>query len=289
MYKDISVSNGVTIHYVEAGVSSPTKPTLLLLHGFPSSSNQFRNFIPLLAEHIHVIAPDLPGFGFTKPPQGYQHTFDNMAQTVGLLLDELKITRVIAYVFDYGSPTAFRLALKRLDLIQGLITQNGNAYVEGLGSDFWAPLQEWWSTSDPSHAQREVVRSGALNLEATKWQYTQGTPRHLLDNLDPVTWTYDHLLNLASPEQQEIQLDLFWDYQNNIKLYPRFQGWLRTGIPVLAVWGKGDLCFVPEGAEAYKRDAKDVSVELLDGGHFLLESHGEEVARRVISFIKRFE
>lgn len=286
-YHSTSLPNGVEVHYVDAG--DKTKPTLLLLHGFPSSSNQFRNFIPLLAEHAHIIAPDLPGFGLTKTPQGYKHTFDNMAKTVGHLLDQLDISQVVAYVFDYGAPTAFRLALDRPHLIKGLITQNGNAYSEGLGEEFWAPLQSWWSTQNPTDPQRQTVREGALTISATKWQYTEGTPEDLLNKIDPAAWTYDYLLNLASEVQQEIQLDLFWDYQNNIALYPQFQGWLRSGVPVLAVWGRGDKCFVPAGAEAYGRDVSDISVELLDGGHFLLESHAAEVAERVKGFVARLK
>ena len=289
-HHDLTLPNGVQLHYLQSRRAAPPAPTLLLLHGYPASSNQFRTLVPLLAPHANIIAPDLPGFGFTKTPSGYTHSFANLADTVGLFLDALEVKSFIAYIFDYGSPTLFRLALHRPEAVKGIITQNGNAYTEGLGPAFWAPLQQWWASGDEHAPIREVIRTEGLSLAATRSQYVDNVPKELLPRVDPAGYTLDHLLNVASPEQQEVQLTLFWDYRNNVEQYPAWQQWLRqSGVPVLAVWGGNDSIFLKAGAEAFKRDVKDIEVVLLDGGHFVLETHVEEVAERIKAFLTKFE
>jgi pimeloyl-ACP methyl ester carboxylesterase len=284
-YQSVKISSGVSVHYASAGAANA--PTLLLLHGFPSSSNQFRNLIPLFADKYRVLAPDLPGFGFTTFPSGYQHNFDNMSKTIGAFLDELKVQTFAVYVFDYGAPTAFRLALERPDAIKGIITQNGNAYVEGFG-DFWAGLQGWWKSGNPQDPFRAFAKENFFKSEVLSGrEYKDGTPSDRQNRLDPSTWSLDYYLNIEGKE--EVQLDLFWDYQNNIPLYPKFQEWMREKqVPVLAVWGKNDIIFIPPGAEAFKRDTK-AKVVLLDGPHFLLESHLDEVAAEIEVFLKTVE
>ncbi|ORX40641.1 Alpha/Beta hydrolase protein [Kockovaella imperatae] len=286
-YLDVTVPNGATVHYVEAGDSS--KPTLVLLHGFPTSSTQYRLLIPLLSKQYHIYAPDLPGFGLTTVPKDYQHTFSNMATTIGQWLDTLQIKAFAVYIFDYGAPTLFRLALERPESIKAIITQNGNAYEEGLGPDFWAPLQQWWASGDASHKEtREMISGAVLNVSHFKDEYTLGVPKDNLTMVDPSAWTNDYLNNAYTAEQKNIQLDLFYSYGSNVQLYPQFQQYLRDyQPPVLAVWGKGDPCFIPPGAEAYKRDVKNAEVHLLDGGHFLLETHVEEVADKVKVFLSK--
>ncbi|KAK1922125.1 Alpha/Beta hydrolase protein [Papiliotrema laurentii] len=282
-YHTIALPNSVTVSYALAGESS--LPPLLLLHGFPSSSHQFRNLIPLLSSTWHVIAPDLPGFGNTTVPGDYVHTFNNMAETIGLFLDAIKQSKVTVYIFDYGAPTAFRLALKRPDVFNGIITQNGNAYEEGLGAAFWEPLQTWWKGDEKRAPIADTIQSQALTLESTKWQYEHGTPEGLLPRIDPAAYLFDYWVNLSTAEQKDVQMSLFWDYRTNVGLYPDFQRYLReSGIPVLVVWGKGDACFLPAGAKAYEKDVKNVRVVLLDGGHFLLETHVDEVAAKINGF-----
>ena len=286
-YHDAALPSGAKVHYVEAG--SPSNPTLLLLHGFPSSSNQFRTLIPRLASSYHIIAPDLPGFGLTSVPTSYNHSFANIAQTIGELVDTLKLTSFAMYVFDYGAPSGYRLALQRPEAIKAIVSQNGNAYHEGLGAEFWAPLQAWWA-KDKDDALRGAVKDAALNLEHLKQQYEVGVPADKLDRIDPTAYTLDYLLNVGTADKREVQLDLFHDYGTNVALYPAFHEYFRASqVPVLAVWGKNDPVFVPAGAEAFKRDNKRAVVKLLDGGHFLLETHVDEVAEEILKFLAGVE
>jgi pimeloyl-ACP methyl ester carboxylesterase len=272
-------ADGLSIFYREAG--SKTAPTILLLHGFPSSSHQYRNIIPILSQKYHVIAPDLPGFGFTEVPENrqYKYTFENLTTSIEAFVDALNLKKFSIYIFDYGAPTGLRLALRRREAVQAIITQNGNVYEDGLG-EFWAPLQSWWKSG--SDEEREGVRAGFLTFEATKWQYTVGTEV----TVAPEAYYLDFTL-LERPGNQDIQLGLFYDYQNNVKLYPQFHEYFREAqVPVLAAWGKNDPIFIPEGAEAFKRDAK-VEVHLLDAGHFAVETNTSEIAELILKFLAK--
>lgn len=269
-------ADGVRVFYREAG--SPELPVLLLLHGFPSSSHQFRELIPLLAERFHLIAPDLPGFGFTEVPaeRDYRYSFDALAQTLGAFVDALGLRRYALYVFDYGAPTGLRLAVEHPERVTGFVSQNGNAYLEGLG-DAWAPIRTYWD--EPSAANRKAVGDAVLNLEATRWQYVHGVADPT--RVAPESYTLDALL-MERPGNKEIQLDLFLDYANNLKRYPQFQAFFREyRVPSLIIWGKHDPFFIAPGAEAFKRDNPDAVVELLDTGHFALETHAAYIARRI--------
>lgn len=281
------LADGVNIFYRYAGPSTPNAPTILLLHGFPSSSHMFRNLIPFLASRgYRVLAPDLPGFGFTSVPaeRNYVYTFANLTTTIEAFVDVLRLTQFAVYIFDYGAPTGLRLALKRPELINAIVTQNGNAYAEGLGEQFWAPLKGYWASGSP--ADRAALR-GALTLPATKAQYTEGSPHP--DQIPPETWTLDQALMDATPGNKDIQLDLFYDYRTNVELYPAFQKFLReSGVPVLAMWGKNDTIFIDTGAEAYKRDVSPEKFVLswLDAGHFALETNEEHVAGAMSTFFE---
>ncbi|CAG2151700.1 alpha/beta fold hydrolase [Cupriavidus plantarum] len=273
-------ADGVRVFYREAG--DPSLPVMLLLHGYPSSSHQFRHLIPQLAHRFHVIAPDLPGFGFTEVPAAreYRYTFDNLATTLEAFVDTLGLQRYAMYVFDYGAPTGLRLAVAHPERVTGLVSQNGNAYLEGLG-DAWAPIRNYWA--DPSAANRKVVADAVLHLEGTKWQYVHGVANP--DSVAPEGYTLDAAL-LERPGNKDIQLDLFLDYANNLKQYPAFQAFFRDAqIPTLVIWGKNDPFFIPPGAEAYKRDNANAVVELLDTGHFALETHGEYIGQRIIEVL----
>jgi len=272
--------DGVRVFYREAG--EPAKPTLLLLHGFPSSSHQFRQLIPLLSAHFHIIAPDLPGFGFTEVPaeRKYAYTFDALAETLGHFVETLGLKRYAMYAFDYGAPTGLRLAVKYPERMTALISQNGNAYLEGLG-DAWAPIRAYWA--EPSAENRQVIADAVLHLEGTRWQYEHGVSTPEL--IAPESYTLDALL-LERPGNKDIQLDLFLDYANNLKRYPDFQRFFReTQLPTLAIWGQNDPFFIPPGAEAFKRDNPNAVVELLDTGHFALETHVDYIAKRIIEVI----
>jgi pimeloyl-ACP methyl ester carboxylesterase len=265
-------ADGVSVFYREAG--PPDAPVVLLLHGFPTSSFQYRELIPLLADRYRVIAPDLPGFGFTDVPQRrlYQYSFDALAHTILAFTDALHLNRYALYVFDYGAPTGFRLAMAHPERITAIVSQNGNAYEEGLG-DAWAPIQRYWR--EPSSENRETVRN-ALSPEGLRWQYTVGVPNP--DVIAPEGYTLDAAM-IARPGNMDIQLDLFLDYANNVKLYPSFQEYFRKAKPpLLAIWGKHDPFFIPAGAEAFRRDNPNATVQLLDTGHFALETHVEEIA-----------
>ena len=280
-YKHIE-ADGVRVFYREAG--DPSAPVMLLLHGFPSSSHMFRDLIPLLAAHYRVIAPDLPGFGFTEVPEarGYRYSFDNLAITLGHFVDALKLTRYALYVFDYGAPVGFRLAVAQPQRVSALVSQNGNAYLEGLG-DAWAPIRAYWA--EPTAANREVIRNAVLSLEGTRYQYLHGVEKPEL--VAPESWMLDLLL-MQRPGNDDIQLDLFLDYRNNLTLYPQFQAFFKAAqVPTLVIWGKHDPFFIPPGAHAYKTDNPNAVVELLDTGHFALETHAEHIAQRILAVLPR--
>lgn len=280
-YKHIE-ADGVRVFYREAG--DPSAPVMLLLHGFPSSSHMFRDLIPLLAAHYRVIAPDLPGFGFTEVPEarGYSYSFDNLAITMEHFVDALKLSRYALYVFDYGAPVGFRLAVAQPQRVSALVSQNGNAYLEGLG-DAWAPIRAYWA--EPTAANREVIRNAVLSLEGTRYQYLHGVEKPEL--VAPESWMLDLLL-MQRPGNDEIQLDLFLDYRNNLTLYPQFQAFFKAAqVPTLVIWGKHDPFFIPPGAHAYKTDNPNAVVELLDTGHFALETHAEHIAQRILAVLPR--
>ncbi|PSN06589.1 alpha/beta fold hydrolase [Siccibacter turicensis] len=269
-------ADGMRVFYREAG--DPTHPTLLLLHGFASSSHQFRELIPLLADKFHIVAPDLPGFGFTEVPaaRDYRYTFDAFGQTLTHFVDALGLASYTLYVFDYGAPAGLRLALNYPERVTGFISQNGNAYLEGLG-DAWAPVQAYWA--EPSAANRQVVNDAVLTMEGIRWQYLHGVAD--VEQVAPETWHLDTLL-MERPGNREIQLDLFLDYANNLTRYPDFQAFFRDRQPpALIIWGKHDPFFIPAGAEAYRRDNPNAVVELLDTGHFALETHVAHIATRI--------
>ena len=272
-------ADGVTVFYREAGPADA--PVLLLLHGFPTSSFQYRELMPRLAGPYRVIAPDLPGFGFTEVPaqRQYRYTFDALAQTMLAFTDALGLEQYALYVFDYGASTGFRLAMARPDRVTAIISQNGNAYEEGLG-DAWAPIRRYWS--EPSAQNRAALRA-ALTPEGIRREYSLGIPNP--DVIAPEGWTLDAAL-IARPGNADIQLDLFLDYANNVKLYPRFQEYFRTAQPpLLAIWGQHDPYFIPAGAQAFRRDTPKAVAQLLDTGHFALETHVEEIASAVGQFL----
>jgi pimeloyl-ACP methyl ester carboxylesterase len=269
----------VDVFYREAG--NPEHRTLLLLHGFPTSSHMFRNLIPLLADRFHVVAPDLPRFGFTTAPDrdSFDYSFDKLAQVVQSFTDAIELRRFAVYVFDYGAPVGFRLALSRPERVTAIISQNGNAYEEGLSTS-WVPLQAYWK--NPTLENREALRV-LLTFETTQWQYVHGAPDP--NRVAPEGYWLDYAL-MSRPGNDEIQLDLFRDYASNVALYPRFQEYFaRHRPPLLAVWGKHDPFFLPEGAKAFRRDNPDAEVHLLDTGHFALETHVIEIADRIRRFL----
>ena len=274
-------ADGVKVFYREAG--QVDAPVVLLLHGFPTSSFQYRELIPLLADKYRVIAPDLPGFGFTEVPaeRNYRYTFDALAQTILAFTDALHLQRYALYVFDYGAPTGFRLAIARPERITAIVSQNGNAYEEGLG-DAWAPIRRYWS--QPTLENREAIRK-SLNPEGIRREYSSGISN--MDLIKPEGYTLDAAL-LGRPGNVDIQLDLFLDYANNVKLYPAFQEYFRRyKPPMLAIWGKNDPYFIPPGAEAFRRDNPHATIQFLDTGHFALETHVEEVAASMREFLAK--
>ena len=271
--------NDLNIFYREAGQQG--KPVVLLLHGYPTSSHMFRNLIPVLAENCHVIAPDLPGFGFTDKPdhQSFTYTFDNLTAHIQGLIDQLGLKRFAVYVFDYGAPVGFRVAMANPEKITGIITQNGNAYVEGL-SDGWNPIRKYWD--EPTTANRNALKM-MVEAGTTQWQYLHGVEDTSL--VAPESYTLDqHFLDQEG--NVEIQLDLFKDYANNIKLYPAFQQYFREKQPsLLAVWGDKDPFFLPAGAEAFKKDIPNAIVKFFDTGHFALETHVDEIGTEILNFL----
>lgn len=278
-------ADGINIFYRSAGL--PTAPVVLLLHGFPTSSHQFRNLIPILSSRYRVIAPDLPGFGFTQVPseRNYKYTFENIAVSIGAFVDALKLTKFAIYIFDYGAPIGLRLALERPSSITAIITQNGNAYVEGLGN-FWGQIREFWANDTPD--SRTKLSNALLTFEATKWQYEFGvTDPDRLALIAPETYHLDQML-MERPGNKDIQLDLFKDYEKNLAMYSKFHSYFRgRQPPLLAVWGKNDAIFIPAGAEAFKKDIEDLEVKFFETGHFALESHLEEISAAVLEFLGR--
>jgi pimeloyl-ACP methyl ester carboxylesterase len=273
--------DGTKIFYREAGPK--TAPAILLLHGFPTSSHMFRKLIPELSDRYHVIAPDLPGFGFSDAPdrQGFRYTFENLAKIIDTFTRTIGLQRYAIYVFDYGAPVGFRLALAHPERITAIISQNGNAYEEGL-SEGWNPIQQYWK--EPNAEKRAALRD-FLTPAATKWQYLHGVQDETL--VAPESYQLDTAL-LARPGNDEIQLDLFLDYASNLALYPKFQEYLRTKRPpLLALWGNHDPFFLPRGADAYKRDNPDAEVHFYDTGHFALETHSQEIAGAIRDFLSR--
>src|SRR5262245_57782135 len=258
-------------------------PALLLLHGFPTSSHMFRDLIPALADEYHVVAPDLPGFGFSEAPERaqFRYTFDHLADVIDRFTTVAGLTRYATYVFDYGAPLGFRLATRHPERITAIVSQNGNAYDEGL-SQGWNPIQRYWATPTPEN--RAALRD-FLTPAATKSQYVYGVQDESL--LAPESYTLDSVL-LARPGNDEIQLDLFLDYASNVALYPKFQEYFRTRRPpLLAIWGKNDPFFLPAGADAFKRDNPNAEVRFLDTGHFALEPHHEEIGAAILDFLGR--
>ena len=279
-YHTVSI-DGVDVFYREAGRKDA--PAVLLLHGFPTSSHMYRNLISALADKYRVIAPDYPGFGQSAMPDRakFSYTFGNYAQLVEALTEKLGVDRYALYVMDYGAPVGFRLAAKHPERVTALIVQNGNAYVEGI-QKFWEPIQKYWASG--SEEDREAIR-WLTSLKATKWQYTHGVPDTTL--VSPDSWTMDQA-RLDRPGNQEIQLDLFYDYRTNIPLYPEWQAYLRKHQPpTLVVWGKNDPIFVVDGADPYRRDLPDAELHLIDTGHFALETHGQEIAGLIRDFLGR--
>jgi pimeloyl-ACP methyl ester carboxylesterase len=271
--------NGKTIFYREAGAKDA--PTILLLHGFPTSSHMFRNLIPVLAQRYHLIAPDLPGFGFSDAPdrKTFRYTFENLANVIDNFTQAIGLDGYAIYVFDYGAPVGLRLALAHPERITAIISQNGNAYEEGL-SQGWNPIQKYWK--EPTPANRAALRD-FLTPEATKAQYLHGVPDATL--VAPEAYELDSAL-LARAGNDEIQLDLFLDYASNVALYPKFQEYFRTHRPpLLAVWGKNDPFFLPKGADAYRRDIPGAEVRLFDTGHFALETHVSEIGATIFTFL----
>ncbi|KAJ6031915.1 hypothetical protein N7540_002647 [Penicillium herquei] len=274
--------SGVRLFYREQ-TAAIDAPVILLLHGFPSSSHQYRNLIPLLAVKYRVIAPDLPGFGFTEIPSTFKVDFASLATTIGEFIDELSISHFAMYIFDYGAPTGLRLALQRPEAITAIVTQNGNAYTEGFG-DVWGPIQDLWANENAKE-DRDKVAQALLTLDTTKFQYEDGTPD--ISRIAPESYFLDQAL-IERPGNKEIQLDLFYDYRNNIPLYQDFQRYFRhSHVPLLAVWGKNDKFFIPPGAEAFKRDLPNAEIQLIDAGHFAVESDTEYIAKEILRFFSK--
>jgi pimeloyl-ACP methyl ester carboxylesterase len=279
-YNTVNIE-GLNVFYREAG--SPDSPAVLLLHGFPTSSHMFRDLIPQLAAQYHVIAPDLPGFGFSDAPprDTFRYSFENLAKVVGAFTEAIGLRRFALYIFDYGAPVGLRLALTHPERITAIISQNGNAYEAGL-SEGWNPIQKYWK--EPTPQNRAALKS-FLAPEATKWQYTHGVAD--ASRVAPESYTLDAAL-LARPGNDEIQLDLFLDYASNVALYPKFQAYFRTmRPPVLAVWGRNDPFFLPPGAEAFRRDNPDAEVHFFDTGHFALETHASEIGATILDFLAK--
>jgi len=302
-YKTAKIEN-VDIFYREAG--DRNNPTILLLHGFPTSSHMFRELMPALADEYHLIAPDYPGYGFSSMPKvdEFDYTFDNVARLIGKFIDQIGLDRYSVYLMDYGAPVGFRIAAANPERVDSLIVQNGNAYMEGIDNNFWEPIREywkdrsavnkgldnpWWTNVKNAYQQPEMVNEDALrfllSLGATKWQYTNGVPN--ASSVSPDTW--GHVQPLLDREgNQEIQLQMFYSYGSNPPLYPAWQEYLRNNQPpTLIVWGEHDEIFPAAGAAPYKRDLNDLEYHLIDTGHFALESHGQEIADLMRDFLNR--
>ena len=273
--------DGLKLFYREAG--DRARPAVLLLHGFPSASHMFRDLIPELVDRYHVVAPDLPGFGMSEQPapDAFAYTFENIANVIDHFTEVIGLKKFALYVFDYGAPVGFRLAVKHPDRIIAIISQNGNAYEEGL-SEGWNPIRAYGQDASP--ANREALRA-VLKPETTVWQYTHGVPDATM--VSPDGHSLDNFY-LARPGAHDLQLDLFGDYKSNVALYPTFQGYFRTHKPpFLAVWGKNDPFFLPAGAEAFKRDISGAVVRFFDTGHFALETHAHEIGAAMREFLAK--
>ena len=302
-YRTVTIDN-VEIFYREAG--NPQNPTILLLHGFPTSSHMFRDLIAELADEYHLVAPDYPGYGFSAMPavDEFDYSFDNIAQIMEQFVDEIDLDRFSLYLMDYGAPVGFRIAASQPERIESLIVQNGNAYVEGIDNNFWEPIREywkdrgainkgldndWWKNVKAAYKQPEMSNDAALRflvtLGATKWQYTNGVSN--AEAVSPDTW--GHVQPLLDREgNSDIQLQMFYSYRTNPPLYPAWQHYLREyQPPTLIVWGKRDEIFPAAGAEPYKRDLKNLEYHLIDTGHFALETHGQEIADLMRDFLNR--
>lgn len=281
LHKSIEVDQQ-QIFYREAG--SKDAPTIVLLHGFPTSSHMYRNLIPKLAENYHVIAPDYPGFGNSSMPSLYsfEYSFDNLAKITNHFLEKVGVEEYTLYVMDYGAPIGFRIAAKNPDRVKGLIIQNGNAYDEGL-RDFWDPIKAYWK--DKSADNANALKDALLTIGATEWQYTNGTRNPEL--ISPDNWIVDQF-KLDRPGNKAIQLELFYSYGTNPALYPEWQEYFRAHQPpTLIVWGKGDYIFPEEGAHPYKRDLKNIDFHILDTGHFALEEEGDLIADLILTFMQK--
>ena len=279
-YRKVDV-DGIGVFYREAGPKDA--PTILLLHGFPTAGHMFRDLIQQLADRFRLVAPDLPGFGQSDMPERtkFSYTFDNIAGAIDRFTEVIGLSRFAIYVFDYGAPTGFRLAVRHPERITAIISQNGNAYEEGL-SEGWNPIRAYWQ--EPSPPNREVLRS-FMAPETTRWQYTHGVTD--VTAISPDGYSLDNFY-LARPGADEIQLDLLGDYKSNVALYPEFQAYFRKHKPpFLAAWGKNDPFFLPPGAEAFKRDIPDADVRFFDTGHFALETHCDEIAAAIRNFLSR--
>jgi pimeloyl-ACP methyl ester carboxylesterase len=280
-YKTITI-DGLNIFYREAG--SPDDPTILLLHGFPTSSHMFRNLIPAMADRFHLVAPDYPGFGNSSMPSldEFNYSFDRIAEVVDSFTQELGLKKFSIYVMDYGAPVGYRLAEKHPERVESLIVQNGNAYDEGL-RDFWEPIKAYWR--DKTEENAEALRNSLLTVEATKWQYTNGVRNP--EAIAPDNWFHDQYL-LDRPGNKDIQLQLFYDYGSNPPLYPKWQAYFRKyQPPTLIVWGKNDYIFPEEGAHPYKSDLKNIEFHIIDTGHFALEEDGDRIADLITCFMAK--
>jgi pimeloyl-ACP methyl ester carboxylesterase len=302
-YRTVTIED-VDIFYREAG--DPSNPTILLLHGFPTSSHMFRDLIPELADQYHLVAPDYPGYGFSSMPSvnEFDYSFDNVARLIGKFIDEIEVDKFSLYLMDYGAPVGFRIATARPDKVESLIIQNGNAYDEGIENNFWEPIMAYWKDRDAvnqgldndfwknvkaAYKQPAMSNDDALRflttIGATKWQYTNGVSN--LEAVSPDTW--EHVQPLLDREgNQDIQLQMFYSYGTNPPLYPAWQEYFRNNQPpTLIVWGKNDEIFPAAGAEPYKRDLTDLEYHLIDTGHFALETHGQEIADLMRDFLNR--
>ncbi|MEE9532280.1 MAG: alpha/beta hydrolase [Syntrophobacteria bacterium] len=280
-YKTVTIE-GLDIFYREAG--SPDDPTILLLHGFPTSSHMFRNLIQVLSDRFHLVAPDYPGFGNSSMPsvEEYDYTFDSIAEIIDSFTEKLGLYKYSLYMMDYGAPVGYRLAVKHPERVESMIVQNGNAYEEGL-REFWDPIKAYWK--EKSKENGDVLRNSLLTIEATKWQYTNGVRNP--ETIAPENWFHDQYL-MDRPGNKDIQLQLFYDYGSNPPLYPDWQAYFREyQPPTLIAWGKNDYIFPEEGAHPYKRDLENIEFHILDTGHFALEEDGDKIAHLITCFLAK--
>ena len=279
-----STSSKATVHYIEAG--DPKLPTVLLLHGFPASSHQYRDLIPMLSDSYHMLAPDYPGFGLTKVSDDFVFDFENITVVMAAWLRALGVEEAAMYIQDFGAPVGLRLATTDGLKPTAIITQNGNAYHEGVGQEALGPLIKWWKSG--SAEDRKVIADHMLSLEGTKEHMVMGTPDKDLHLIDPQAWTLAYLQNIAGPANAANKLDLLYDYRTNVEQYPTYQKYIRDSkVPILAVWGKGDPAFIPPGAEAFKTDSPDAEIHFVDAGHFALETKRQEIVGLMKEFLAK--